>query len=61
MGRLVFKCDPALAICNTPDAYLDVLSIELPPYGGSRLKTKFQIQKEGKPAESLVFLFDRKQ
>ena len=39
---------------------LHVLTIELPPYGGSRLKTKPQIQKEGKPADELVFLFDRK-
>ena len=27
----------------------------------SRKSPKFQIQKEGQPAEELVFLFDRKQ
>jgi hypothetical protein len=61
VGQLVFRCDPGVAVRASPDAHLHVLTIELPPYGSNRLKTKFQIQKEGRPAEELVFLFDRKQ
>jgi hypothetical protein len=60
VGRLVFRCDPGVAVCASPDAHLHVLTIEMPEDGSNRLKTKFQIQKEGKPAEELVFLFDRK-
>lgn len=61
VGRLVFRCEPTVAICASPDAHLHVLTIEMPEGGSNRLKTKFQIQKEGRPAEELVFLFDRKQ
>jgi hypothetical protein len=59
-GLLVFSFDPASAVCGSPDAPLYVLAIELPPYGSDRLKTKLQMQNEKRPAEELVFLFDRK-
>jgi hypothetical protein len=59
-GKLVFRCDPAVAVCNAPDAHLDVLTIELPDGDAGQLKTSFALKKDGKPGEVLVFRFDRK-
>ncbi len=59
-GKLVFRCDPALAVCNSPAAHLDVLTIELPRSPAEPLKTTFALRKDGKPGEVLVFRFDRK-
>lgn len=59
-GRLVFRCDPGVAVCGSPAAHLDVLTIELPKGDASQLRTTFALRKDGKPGETLVFLFDRK-
>ena len=59
-GKLVFSCDPAVAVCASPDPHLHVLTIEAPQGNAGPLKTTFSIRRDGKPAEDLVFLFDRK-
>jgi hypothetical protein len=59
-GRLVFRCDPSVPVCSSPDAHLDTLTIELPRGGEGPLRTTFALQKDGKPGESLLFLFERK-
>lgn len=59
-GKLVFRCDPQVAVCTSPDAHLHVLTIER-PHADGKLKMTFAIQKDGKPGENLVFLFDRRQ
>lgn len=59
-GKMVFRCDPSVAVCNGPENHLDVLTIEFPESDGSQLKTSFALKKDGKPGEILVFRFDRK-
>jgi hypothetical protein len=60
-GKLVFHCDPTVPACNSPDLHLQVLTIELRGANSGQLRTTFALEKEGKPAASSVFLFERKQ
>ncbi len=60
-GKLVFHCDPTVPVCNSPDMHLHVLTIELRGANSGQLRTTFALEKEGKPAGSTVFLFERNQ
>ncbi len=60
-GKLVFHCDPTVPVCNSPDLHLQVLTIELRGANSGQLRINFALEKEGKPAASPVFLFERKQ
>ncbi|MBL8473281.1 MAG: hypothetical protein KF778_20935 [Rhodocyclaceae bacterium] len=59
-GQLVFQCDPAVAVCASPDAHLDRLTVERLEGSANQLKTSFSIRKDGKIADLLVFHFERR-
>ena len=59
-GKLVFTCDPSATVCSSPDPHLHVMTIEAASGSSAQLKTTFSIRRDGKPAEDLVFLFDKK-
>ena len=44
-GKLVFTCDPAVAVCASPDPHLHILTIEAPRGSGGQLKTTFSDRK----------------
>jgi hypothetical protein len=59
-GKLVFTCDPSAAVCSSPDPHLHVMTIEAPSGASGQIRTTLSIHRDGKPAEDLVFLFERK-
>lgn len=57
--RLELRCDPSSAVCASDDAHLHVLKLEM-SQERSRLTETFSLYRNGKPAEDLVFRFERK-
>ncbi len=59
-NKLVLNCDRQADICNSNDAHLHIITLELS--GNNRhLKETFSLYRDGKHLEDLIFHFDRKQ
>lgn len=59
-NKLILRCDLASSVCESGDPHLHVLTLEMSE-DGKRLKETFSVYRAGKPAEDLIFRFERKQ